>query len=75
MADFANEIKSTYKEKEKEKKASYLLNYSLVPEKGSAIAQSVERRVTPGEDVPFLIPAVAAGSLLVGLLSVYNVIG
>ena len=34
-----------------------------------AVAQSVER-ATPGEEVPSSIPAVAARSLLVGLVSV-----
>ena len=34
-----------------------------------AVAQSVER-ATPGEEVPGSIPAVAARSLLVGLVSV-----
>ena len=36
---------------------------------GGAVAQSVER-ATPGEEVPGSIPAVAARSLLVGLVSV-----
>ena len=36
---------------------------------GGAVAQSVER-VTPGEEVPGSIPAVAARSLLVGSASV-----
>ena len=36
--------------------------------KGGVVAQSVER-ATPGEEVPGLIPAVAACSLLVGLVS------
>ena len=36
---------------------------------GGAVAQSVER-ATPGEEVPGLIPAVAARSLLVGSVSV-----
>ena len=37
--------------------------------RGGAVAQSVER-TTPGEEVPGSIPAVAAGSLLVGSVSV-----
>ena len=36
---------------------------------GGAVAQSVER-ATPGEEVPGSIPAAAARSLLVGLVSV-----
>ena len=36
---------------------------------GGAVAQSVEH-VTPGEEVPGLIPAVATLSLLVGSMSV-----
>ena len=36
---------------------------------GGTVAQSVER-ATPGEEVPGSIPAVAARSLLVGLVSV-----
>ena len=36
---------------------------------GGAVAQSVER-ATPGQEVPGSIPAVAARSLLVGLVSV-----
>ena len=36
---------------------------------GGGVAQSVER-ATPGEEVPGSIPAVAARSLLVGLVSV-----
>ena len=42
--------------------------------KGGAVAQSVER-MTPGEEVPGLIPAVAACSLLVRSVSdcQYNV--
>ena len=36
---------------------------------GGAVAQSVER-VTPAEEVPGSIPAVAAHSLLVGSVSV-----
>ena len=36
---------------------------------GGAVAQSVVR-VTPGEEVPGSIPTVAAGSLLVGSVSV-----
>ena len=36
---------------------------------GDAVAQSVER-ATPGEEVTGSIPAVAAGSLLVGSVSV-----
>ena len=37
--------------------------------RGGAVAQSVER-VTPGQEVPRSIPAVAARSLLVGSVSV-----
>ena len=42
------------------------LTYSML---GGAVAQSVER-ATPVEEVPGLIPAVAARSLLVGSVSV-----
>ena len=38
-------------------------------EKGGAVAESVEPG-TPGEEVPGSIPAVAARSLLVGIVSV-----
>ena len=37
--------------------------------RGAVVAQSVER-ATPGEEVPGLIPAAAACSLLVGSVSV-----
>ena len=40
---------------------------------GGAVAQSVER-TTPGEEVPGLIPAVAARSLLVGARQQYNLV-
>ena len=38
---------------------------------GGTVAQSV-KRATPGEEIPGSIPAVAARSLLVGSLSVYD---
>ena len=44
-------------------------NYVSTTGGGVAVAQSVER-ATPGEEVPGLIPAVAARSLLVGSVSV-----
>ena len=47
----------------------YLTSYTLVKNLGGTVAQSVER-VTSGEEVPDVIPAVAARSLLVGSLSV-----
>ena len=45
------------------------LPFCLHSQKKGAVAQSVER-TTPGEEVPGLIPAVAARSLLVGSVSV-----
>ena len=42
---------------------------SLSLSSGGALAQSVER-ATPGEEIPGLIPAVAARSLLVGSVPV-----
>ena len=45
------------------------LSLSLLNSSGGAVAQSVER-ATPGEEVPGSIPPVAAGSLLVGSVSV-----
>ena len=41
----------------------------LIPQQGGVVAQSVEH-ATPGEEVPGLIPAVAASFLLVGSVSV-----
>ena len=46
---------------------------SIARAAGGAVAQSVERAI-PGEEVPGLIPAVAARSLLVGFFQ-YNVTG
>ena len=48
---------------------SLSLKILLFEKVGGVVAQSVER-ATPGEEVPGLIPAVAARSLLVGSVSV-----
>ena len=47
----------------------YMLLWEFQRWLGGAVAQSVER-ATPGEEVPGLIPPVAARSLLVGWVSV-----
>ena len=51
-------------------KTQFVKSFLMVePVSGSAVAQSVER-AAPSEEVPGLIPAVAARSLLVGSVSV-----
>ena len=45
LADFANEMKATYKGKEEEKKASYLLKYSFAPDKTFRFALSMHKSI------------------------------